>query len=783
VVTDTSRRFGDLLREYRRAAGLTQEELAERAGVSPRSISELERGGAHVPRRDTIGLLVRALGLDRPSREALEQLVEHRRKARRLGEPRRDWTRAATSVGLAASATAQHNLPRSLTSFVGRDRELSELGALLESAPLLTLVGAGGVGKTRLAHELARTRSASYADGTWVVEVSELADAALLPGAVAEAVGLHDLHTRNLTGMLATYLERKQMLLVLDNCEPLIDACAELVVHLLRACRGLQVLATSREPLSIPGEITSVVLPLELPTAARLFVERAAAANHDLALTDQSEAAVERICVAVDGIPLALELAAARVRMLTIHQIAQRLDHDGALLAATSRAGPPQHRTIRATIDWSHDLLGDQEQKLLRRLSIFAGGWSLEMAEHVCSGAGISSADVLDLLAQLVEKSMVLVDRHDAVGRYRLLEPIRQYALDRLEASGEGVAYRARHAAAMLALARSGPEHAQGPDEIRSLDRVAAEHANVRLALRWTVSHQRTEDALRTTTALFRFWERRGHFQEGCDWLEQALALPDVDKVPVRVGIGALNALAFLYWRGGEADRATPVAEQALAASRADGHTRGTAQALLNLGMAAYLQHDYETAIACLDESVQLAREAEAMPLLSVALTFLGRALFWVRGASDPRVVSVLEDSLALAESIHSRYAAGHALATLGDVTWAQGDEHRAVALWRRALGVVCELEDRRGIAGCLERLGLVLARRGQVTDAAWLLGAADAQHAALGMLRRDDSEVDHAHFVGASEQHLVRAQAEAAWAAGQAASLDASIARALELL
>jgi non-specific serine/threonine protein kinase len=782
VVTDASRKFGDLLREYRRASGLTQEELAERAGVSPRSISELERGGAHVPRRDTIGLLAQALDLDGPSREAFEQLVERRRRARPPGEPRHDPTRAPAGVGSANDVAGQHNVPRSLTSFVGRDRELGELSALLESAPLLTLVGAGGVGKTRLAHELVRTRAGSYADGSWVVEVSELADSELLPGAAAEAVGLHDQHTRNVTGMLATYLERKHVLLLLDNCEHLIDACAELVAHLLRACPGLQVLATSREPLSIPGEVTFVVQPLELPTAARLFVERATAANHDLAMTDQSEAAVTRICLAVDGIPLALELAAARVRMLTVHQIAQRLDHDGALLSATSRTGPPQHRTIRATIDWSHDLLGDQEQKLLRRLSIFAGGWSLEMAEDVCGGDGILSADVLDLLAQLVEKSMVLVDRRDGVGRYRLLEPIRQYALDRLEASGEGTPLRARHAAAMLTLAQSGPEHAQGPDEIRALDRVAAEHANVRLALRWTLSNQRTDDALRTMTALFRFWERRGHFQEGCAWLEQALELPDVDQVPVRVHIGALNALAFLYWRGGEADRATPVAEHALAASRADGHTRGTAQALLNLGMAAYLQHDYPTAIACLDESVPLARKAEAMPLLSVALTFLGRALFWVRGADDPRVVSVLEDSLALAESIHSRYALGHALATLGDVTWAQDHEQRAVALWRRALGVVCELEDRRGIAGCLERLGLVLARREQVADAAWLLGAADAQHAALGILRRDDDVIDHAHFVAASEQQRVRGMQQAAWEAGQAASLDASIARALEL-
>ncbi len=782
MVTDPSRKFGDLLREYRRAAGLTQEELAERAGVSPRSISELERGGAHVPRRDTIGLLARALGLDAPSRAAFEALVEHRRKARPATESRQARARPAPSFPPTAGLSGQHNLPRSLTSFVGRERELNELGVLLDTAPLLTLVGAGGVGKTRLAHELVRTRSASYADGSWLVEVSELADAALLPGAVAAAIGLRDLNTRNLTDTLATYLERKQLLLALDNCEHLIDGCAELAAHLLRRCPRLQVLATSREPLSIPGEITSLVQPLDLPLATRLFLERAAAANHDLALTEQSAPAIERICVAVDGIPLALELAAARTRMLSVHQIAQRLDHDGALLAATSRIAPPQHRTIRATIDWSHDLLGENEQVLLRRLSIFAGGWSLDMAEQVCAGGAISSASVLDLLAQLVEKSMVQVDALESVSRYRLLEPIRQYALDRLEASAEGGQYRARHAAALFALVRGGPEQAQGPDEIRALDRVAAEHANLRVALRWALINQQTEDVLDTAAWLFRFWERRGHFQEGCAWLEQALALPDVDRVSATVRIRALNALAFLYWRGGEADRATPLAARALAAAREHGQTRGVAQALLNLGMAAYLQHDYQTAIDCLSESLPVAREAEAMPLLSVASTFLGRTLFWVRGASDPRVLSLLEESLALAESVHSHYAAGHALATLGDVRWAQGTMPDAVALWRRALRVVCELEDRRGIAGCLERLALVLSTRGQLEPAAWLFGAADGQHTALGIQRRVDDAVDHAHFVAANEQNQVRHACAEAWADGQAASIEASIQRALEL-
>jgi non-specific serine/threonine protein kinase len=778
VTTDVTRQFGDLLREYRRAAGLTQEELAERAGVSPRSISELERGGAHVPRRDTIDLLVRALNLVGPTREEFEALVEDRRKSRQPDEHEPGRLRPTRAPPASGSGASQHNLPRSLTSFIGREGELDEIGALLATSPLLTLVGTGGVGKTRLAHELVRARAGQYADGSWLVEVGELADAALLPGAVAEAVGLRDLQTRSLIDTLAAYLERKQLLLVLDNCDHLIDSCAQLVVRLLQACPDLQVLATSREPLSIPGEVTTLVLPLDLSAATRLFLERAAAANHDLRLTDQSAPAIARICLAVDGIPLALELAAARARMLTVHQIARRLDHDGALLATTTRVGPPQHRTIRATIDWSHDLLGPLEQVLLRRLSVFAGGWTLDAAEEVCAGNGIDAAGVLDLLAQLVEKSLVLVDTRGGVGRYRLLEPIRQYALDRLEASGEGAEYRARHAAAMFALVRGGPQHAQGPDEIGALDRVAAEHANVRVALRWALSNQQTEDVLDSGAWLFRFWERRGHFQEGCDWLEQALALPDVDSASAWARVRAQNSLAFLYWRGGEPDRATPLAEQALAAAREHGQIRGEAQALVNLGMAAFLQHDYPRAIECLTECLTAARQAEAMPLLSVALTFLARALFSVNGESDPRVLPMLEESLGLAESVQSHYAAGHALATLGDVKWAQGDADAAVELWRRSLGVVRELEDRRGIAGCLERLAQVLASRGQAEDAAWLFGAADGQHTALGIQGR----VDDTRIIGVTDHDQLRAQFVEAWASGQAATVEESIRHALDL-
>jgi non-specific serine/threonine protein kinase len=761
-------RFGELLRQYRRTAGLTQEELAEQASVSPRSISGWESGGAHLPRRDTLAMLVRALGLGAAEREALEMSIE-RQPTRRQIVPERP----------------PHNLPRTLSSFVGRERELGELQQLLSTAPLLTLVGTGGVGKTRLALELVREQVSNYGDGVWLVELAGVVDGSVIPGEVASALGLRDADARNVTGTLTEHLRPRHILLILDNCEHQVDTCARLAAHLLRNCPRLHILATSREPLAIEGEIAWRVPPLDLPNmldslsaeeitrtaAVRLFVERVHAVNQSFGLSVANAEAIARICVGLDGIPLALELAAARAQVLSVEQLAERLEYDSGALGRPVRSGLPRHRTIRATIDWSHDLLDEREQVLLRRLSVFAGGWTLAMAETICPGSGIAADEVLELLTGLVDKSMALVDASDVQARYRLLEPIRQYAMERLEASGEAPLYRSQHARAFIGLAETRDVDPGGADEVASLDRLEVEHDNLRAALRWTLDHEPAEAGLQATAAMFRFWERQGLSSEGRAWLEQALSRAGDDAPPKFHG-RVLSALANFYWRGGEPARARPLTERALELARAAGDARGETWALFSLGMIAYFLGESDAAVGYLETCLPLAQQANLLVLQSLTLTFIGRILLWAKGPDHPRVAQALKSSFVLAAAAESRYATGHMLLTQGDLAWRQGDAERAVGVWRRALEVRWALGDRRGMTNCLERLAWGLAATGDLDKAGWLLGATDTQRNALRMPLQRDEQPYHAEAVAVTSA--------ARRVKGQAASLPTAVQCAL---
>jgi predicted ATPase/DNA-binding SARP family transcriptional activator len=430
---------------------------------------------------------------------------------------------------------ARHNLPAPRTSFVGRDREIVEVKRALSMTRLLTLTGAGGSGKTRLALEVARDLVGAYSDGVWLAELAGLSEGDLVPQAVAKAVGVREQPSRPLTDTLVDYLRDKVMLLVVDNCEHLVEAAARLADMLLDSCARLRVLATSREALGIVGEMywpvqsLSLPDPMQQPTveeleryeSVRLFMERARFRNPALILSPQNAQAVVEICIRLDGIPLAIELAAARVG-LPVEQIAARLDDSLRLLTAGSRTATPRQQTLRGTMDWSYELLSEREQLLFARLSVFAGGWTLGAVELVGVGDGIEEKDVLDLLLRLVDKSLVVAEAAEV--RYRMLEPVRQYALDKLEESDEAEEARRRHAEFFLGIAEETETEMKGPEQVPWLDRLEAEHDNLRGALSWALERGGPDLGLHLAVAFWWFWEARGYFGEGRRWLEQALA-------------------------------------------------------------------------------------------------------------------------------------------------------------------------------------------------------------------------------------------------------------------
>ena len=447
---------------------------------------------------------------------------------------------------LQALSAIPNNLPVQLTSFVGRARELAELQRLLSTTRLLTLTGSGGVGKTRLSLQVAASLIDAFADGVWFVELAPLADPALIPQSIASALGVREQSGQPLLVLLSEYLHTRKALLVLDNCEHLVAECAQVAEVLLRAAPGLKILASSREALGIGGELAWHVPSLSLPDprqlpvladlsqyeAVRLFVERAAFALPAFKLSDINAPTVVKICQRLDGIPLAIELAAARVKALPIESIASRLDDRFRLLTGGSRTALPRQQTLRALIDWSHSLLSEPERILLRRLSVFSSGWTLEAGEAVCAGDGIGALDVVDLLAHLVDKSLVLLD--EELARYRLLETIRQYAREKLLDSGEGAQVRSRHLGFYVRLGKEFSSEILGPGETLWLNRLELEHDNVRRAIEWSLESADALSGMRLTAALHLFWQQR-YTAEGLDYLRALLAQPEaMGRTPAR---------------------------------------------------------------------------------------------------------------------------------------------------------------------------------------------------------------------------------------------------------
>ncbi|HEX6506750.1 MAG TPA: tetratricopeptide repeat protein, partial [Chloroflexota bacterium] len=611
--------------------------------------------------------------------------------------------------------------------FIGREGVVADLRQLATQSRLLTLIGAGGVGKTRLAGVLARQMLHEYPDGVWLVELASLSRGTQIPRAIAGALSLHEQSGEPLTATIHAALERKRLLLVLDNCEHLIDDCARLAEALLRSCPHVRTLATSREPLCIPGEATFVVPPLSIPDtrrlppldalgeleAVRLFVERARLRQPGFALREENAAAVAQICRQVHGLPLAIELAAARIGLLSVDQIAARLSDAPAFLTSGSRTADPRQQTLRGALDWSYTLLSEPERRLLQRLSVFAGGWSLEAAEVV--GAEGSDADdsILELLSRLVDKSLVVVEaRPDAVIRYTMLEPIRQYAWEHLAASGDAERLERRHAALFAALADQAQVELSGAGQVSWLDRLDKEHDNIRVALRRSISHGEPEVGLRIASGIWRFWFSRGYTSEGRVWLAELFSLPGSDRVAPDIRAKGVHVSGALAYYQGDYAEALECYEAALAVRRQMDDKPAIGRLLGNMGLVVKEQGDYARAIALHEEALELSREIGDKRGLSANLNNLAIAL-QDQGEYE-RAARMHEESLALSQELGELYAVMYSLNNLGAVALEQGQYDRAVDYGEKALHLAREIGNVRSTIVALINLGLAAQEQGE---------------------------------------------------------------------
>ncbi len=693
----------------------------------------------------------------------------------------------------------KHNLPSARTSFVGREREVVEVRRTLAMTALLTLTGAGGSGKTRLALETARDLVGVYPDGVWFVGLAPLTDSELVAQAVAGVVGVREQHDRPLLDTLAGALQYKKMLLVLDNCEHLVDGAARLVDELLDHCPGVRILATSREPLNVAGEVNRPVPPLSSPDprhpstveeleryeSARLFVGRAQCRRSSFTLTPENAPGVAEICRQLDGIPLAIELAASRIGSLAIEQISERLSDSLTLLTGGGRRAPPRQQTLRGTLNWSYELLSDQEQKLFGRMAVFAGGWTLETAERVGSEDGIAEGEVMDLLSRLVEKSLVAVESgSEGALRYRMLEPIRQYASEKLNDSGDAEAVMRRHALRFLALAEEAEPELTTEQQGLWLERLDVEHDNLRVALSWASERGETEPGVRLIGALGRFWYMRSYLAEGRRWLDKGLSIRGMEENRTldSARASALNQAGMLARERGDYERAGAYLEQSLALYRLSDDKRKAAVLLGNLGSIVKEQGDYDRARSLFVESLALNRQVKNSLGVAASLNDLGD-LAMTQGDYG-RAEGYFEESLPLFRGLGVKWQQALSVLNLGNLMLARGDHERAVPLVEEGLALSHEIGDKENIAYCLESLAGAAVGLGDAERTARLFGAASTLREDIAASALPFERFERSLY----ERHLAQARAlldepawEVAWERGGAMALERAVEYALE--
>lgn len=759
------------LDELRVAAMENRIEAALGLGRHDQVIGELEALVAEHPVRERLrGLLMLALYRAGRQADALETYRQaHRALLDELGlEPGPELRELEQAIlrqdeGLSRRPLPEGNVPVPVSTLVGRDRELEEICGALKSGEvrLLTLTGPGGAGKTRLGIEAANALAGELPDGAFFVPLDTIRDQALLLPAIAHALAVRESGERPLLESLKERLAGRRVLVLLDNFEQLAESAA-LLTDVLEAAPSLTFLVTSRAALRLNGEREYPVEPLGQTDAVALFVERAHAADPSFELTEENAAALEEICARLDGLPLALELAAARTKLLPPQAMLERLDQRLELLSRGPRDKPARHRALRDTVAWSYDLLEPEEQRLFAHLAVFSGGCILESAVAVCDAS-------LDVTAALLDHS--LLERVDQ--RLRMLETIREYALEQLASDDGADDVRRRHAEHFLKLAESELVASQA-DWLAQLD---AELDNLRAALAWSVEAEEAGLGLRLASSLWEFWWVRGHLAEGRRWLDDALYRGKSEPPELRAR--ALHAAASLATRQGAYGRAAELSEQSLALWEELGDVSGTARSLLSLGTVAAEQGDQERAISLSERAAELYRESGDRRGHALAVSNLG-GIALERG-EYAKAASLSEQAYGLFETLEDSEGMAFALVNQGFAALSEHEHERAIALLRQALRVLAELEFRDVIGYCFEGLAAVLAFIGQADSAARLLGAAEALRESLGVDLAPAERETHEETAAAVRQALGEEQFSAAWRLGRELPLAEAIAYALQ--
>jgi predicted ATPase/DNA-binding XRE family transcriptional regulator len=767
---------GRLLRRHRAASGLTQEELAERAGISARTVSDVERGLRTSVYRDTAERLARALGLKDEVRVEFEAIAR--------GRPTRALSQTS-SAAVEARTLESIGVPAQLTRLIGREGELDAVLSALRSPEirLLTLTGPGGVGKTRLAVEAASKAADDFANGVSFVPLGDNHDPELVASIVARAVGLRQARDP-LDETLVQHLQNKQTLLVLDTFEHLLDA-APLVGSLLEACPRLTALVTSRAALNLRGEHEIIVPPLELPddpqhvrgdelhqyASTALFLERAQGLKSDTGIEDAAGPLVAETCHRLDGLPLAIELAAARVKHLALEGLRDHLDYRLRVLIGGPRDLPPRQRAMRDTVAWSYDLLERNEQALFRRLSVFFGGWTLHAAEFI-AGTQDEPFDVLAGISALVDQNLVLLEGNPGHGpSYVMLDVIREYAAEQLDAVGETDGVRQRHAEYYLHLAEQAEPELLGATQGAWYRRLDREVPNFRAALRWSIRSGDADLALRLAGALWQFWRRYGDFTEGRGWLEAALAMSGEHT---RARAKALWGIAWLAYHQADYAYSQDLGEQLLALARHGEDPLALRNALTIAGEVAMAQARYSDALAPLGEALAICRQLGRSWHLASSLLNFGVAT--MHTGDSARAEDLLGEALSLYEELGDRYFSARALGELAYAALLRGDPERAERLCMSALRTFRELGETWGIAEALEGMSAISAAQHDAERAARIAGAAEA-------IRETNETQPHPFDRAITERCLADARAradesvwQAAWEEGRMTPLHQAV-------